>query len=111
MDFRDGPDESAFRTEVRAFIASELPPGLRQPDEAILGVGVGEDTRDQGWLKKLATRGWVAPAWPKEYGGAGLSVMEQFIMNEEFAEARAMGVGGMGTSMIGPTIIIHGNED
>jgi alkylation response protein AidB-like acyl-CoA dehydrogenase len=37
--------------------------------------------------------------------------MEQFIMNEEFAEARAMNVGGMGTSMIGPTIIIHGNED
>ncbi|MBK7726504.1 MAG: acyl-CoA dehydrogenase family protein [Dehalococcoidia bacterium] len=63
------------------------------------------------WRGKLSAKGWVAPAWPKEYGGAGLGVMEQFIMNEEFAEARAMNVGGMGTSMIGPTIIIHGNDE
>ena len=60
---------------------------------------------------KLSTRGWIAPAWPKEYGGAGLSVMQQFIMNEEFAENRVPPVGGMGVSMVGPTIITHGNED
>ena len=41
------------------------------------------------WRDKLAAKGWIAPAWPKEYGGAGLSIMEQFIMNEEFAEAGA----------------------
>jgi alkylation response protein AidB-like acyl-CoA dehydrogenase len=62
------------------------------------------------WRKKLSDKGWIAPAWPKEYGGAGLGVMEQFIMNEEMAVARAPQVGGMGTSMIGPTLIIHGDE-
>ena len=39
------------------------------------------------WEKELANRGWIAPAWPKQYGGAGLSVMQQFIFNEEMAEA------------------------
>ena len=38
--------------------------------------------------------GWVAPAWPKEYGGAGLTVMEQFIFNQEMAESGAPSVGG-----------------
>ena len=63
------------------------------------------------WRQKLATQGWIAPAWPKEYGGAGLSTMEQFILNEEFAEARAPQLGGMGVQMAGPTIIIHGTEE
>jgi alkylation response protein AidB-like acyl-CoA dehydrogenase len=63
------------------------------------------------WRTKLADRGWIAAAWPKEYGGAGLGTMEQFIMNEEFAENRAPQVGGMGVSMIGPTLIIHGDEE
>jgi len=63
------------------------------------------------WRKKLADKGWNAPAWPKEYGGAGMSVMEQFILNEEFAEARVMAMGGMGVSMAGPTIITHGTDE
>jgi alkylation response protein AidB-like acyl-CoA dehydrogenase len=111
MDFRDGPEEAAFRTEVRAFIAKELPPELRQPDEAILGVGVGEDTRDQEWLRKLATRGWVAPAWPKEYGGAGMSVLQQFVYNEEMARARAPRPNFLAIGLIGPTIIVHANDE
>jgi alkylation response protein AidB-like acyl-CoA dehydrogenase len=61
--------------------------------------------------QKLAKRGWIAPAWPKEYGGASLSVMQQFIMNEEFAENRVPPVGGMGVSMVGPTLITHGNDE
>jgi alkylation response protein AidB-like acyl-CoA dehydrogenase len=70
-------------------------------------------TRDRSsvwwqWRQKLVTKGWIAPAWPKEYGGAGLSVMEQFILNEEFAEARAPGVG---VPLVGPTLIVHGTDD
>jgi alkylation response protein AidB-like acyl-CoA dehydrogenase len=63
------------------------------------------------WRRKLAERGWIAPAWPKEYGGAGLSTMEQFILNEEFAEAGAPQMGGMGVTMLGPTLIVHGTEE
>jgi len=111
MEFRDGPDEATFRIEVRDFIARELPPGLRQPDEAVLGVGVGEDMRDQEWLRKLATRGWVAPAWPKEYGGAGMSVAQQFVYNEEMARARAPRPNFLAIGLIGPTIIVHGSDE
>jgi alkylation response protein AidB-like acyl-CoA dehydrogenase len=111
MDFRDAPADASFRKEVREFLAKELPPDLRQPDDAVLGVGVGEDPRDQEWLRKLATRGWVAPAWPKDYGGAGLSIMQQFVYNEELARARAPRPNYLAIGIIGPTIIVHGNED
>ncbi|MCH7837317.1 MAG: acyl-CoA dehydrogenase family protein [Chloroflexi bacterium] len=114
MDFRDKPEEAAFRQEVRQFLKEELPDRFR-------GVGVYEgggrnDMRSRfgelkEWRTKLADKGWIAPAWPQEYGGAGFSVMQQFIMNEEFAENRAPQVGGMGTSMIGPTLIVHGSKE
>ena len=110
MDFRDTSDEASFRKEVREFLAKELPADLRQPDEAVLGVGVGEDPRDMEWLKILAKRGWVAPAWPKEYGGAGMSVMQQFVYNEEMARARAPRPNFLAIGLIGPTIIVHGND-
>ena len=109
MDFRDTPEQATWREEVRTFLVNEKPkidPELNPMEAMRRGGGFMKEWRD-----KLSRKGWVAPAWPKEYGGASLSVMEQFIMNEEFAEARAMNVGGMGTSMIGPTLIIHGNED
>jgi len=109
LDFRDSPEQAIWREEVRTFLEKEKPKvdPEANPMEAMRRAG----SMMKEWRAKLSGKGWVAPAWPKEYGGASLSVMEQFIMNEEFAEARAMNVGGMGTSMIGPTIIIHGNED
>ena len=104
MDFRDNPEEAAFRAEVRGFIQKEW-------------VEAGGDSGPPGmarmgpYREKLVGRGWVAPAWPKEYGGAGMAVKEQFILNEEFAEARAPSLGGLGVSMAGPTIMVHGTEE
>src|SRR5690606_38161737 len=63
------------------------------------------------WASALAERGWIAPHWPKEYGGAGLTPMEQFIFKQEMAQAQAPGVGGMGVSLLGPTLIVHGTEE
>ena len=116
MDFRDTPEEAAFRHEVREFIDTELPERFRGISMSPMGGGEGGDLRSRfeelkEWRKRLAGKGWIAPAWPKDYGGAGLGVMQQFVMNEEFAEARAPIVGGMGTSMVGPTLIVHGSED
>ena len=111
MDFRDSPEDAAFRAEVRAFIATEMPRDLRAADDAILGVGIGEDERERDWLRTLSKRGWVAPAWPKEYGGAGLSVMQQFVFNEEMARAAAPRPNFLAIGLAGPTIIVHGTED
>ena len=109
LDFKDTPEQAVWRQEVSTFLAAEKPKS--DPDATPQEMMERARAGQKEWRDKLSAKGWVAPAWPKEYGGADLSVMEQFIMNEEFAEARAMNVGGMGTSMIGPTIIIHGNED
>jgi alkylation response protein AidB-like acyl-CoA dehydrogenase len=113
MDFRDTPEEAAFRQEVREFLQKELPDRFKGQEPGGMMAG-GDRSRFEElreWRKKLADKGWIAPAWPKEYGGAGLTIMQQFIMNEEFAEARAPNVGGMGVSMVGPTLIIHGSEE
>ena len=113
MDFQDTPEQAAWREEVRTFIENERPPEY-DPDKGMQG-GEEGPPRNAAWYKrwtgKLSERGWIAPAWPKEYGGADLGVMEQFIMNEEFAEARVpAGSIGNGVSMLGPTIIAHGSE-
>jgi alkylation response protein AidB-like acyl-CoA dehydrogenase len=123
VDFNDTPEEAAFRDEVRQFIRNECPPGIsRRGFGAMFGGGGWEDMRlgteeyrkkNGAWAQKLAERGWIAPAWPKEYGGAGMSVMEQFIFNQEMAKAGAPRGGnyGIGVGWAGPTIILYGNEE
>jgi alkylation response protein AidB-like acyl-CoA dehydrogenase len=109
MQFDDTPHEAAWRNEVRSFLKAELPRGLGGIGEE--GSLFGRGPLLQEWRRRVAARGWVAPAWPKEYGGAGLGVKEQFILNEEFAEAGAPQVGGFGVMMFGPTLIVHGTEE
>ena len=107
MDFRDTTDEAAFRQDVQGFIKTEGP-------KARMGNAEGERAFYGGskeWTKALADRQWIAPAWPREYGGAGLSVMEQFIFNWELAEARLPRPGGIGVGFAGPTLIVHGTEE
>ena len=67
----------------------------------------------QGVQRQLADRGWIAPAWPTEYGGLGASITEQMVFNEEFGYHGAPDTGtrGFGVGMIGPTLIIHGNDE
>ncbi|HEY8491271.1 MAG TPA: acyl-CoA dehydrogenase [Dehalococcoidia bacterium] len=109
MDFRDSPEEAAFRQEVREFIEREAPKG-QGADRMDTMNPSGDVAR---WFKKLGERGWIAPAWPKEYGGAGLTVMQQFIFNEEMALHRAPRPSHLiiGVGMAGPTLIVHGTEE
>jgi alkylation response protein AidB-like acyl-CoA dehydrogenase len=120
MDFSDTPQEAAFRQEVRDFIKNELPKELdrRGSGGAMFGGGSGRFTRADywkvlgAWMNKLREKGWIAPAWPAEYGGAGLGVMEQFILNMEFAQEgapRSPNVIGLG--WVGPTLILYGSDE
>jgi alkylation response protein AidB-like acyl-CoA dehydrogenase len=118
MDFKDTPEQAAFRKQVREFLETEMPAIFgRRGEEGEGDVERGMFARPQPgtplwkWREKLVERGWIAPAWPKEYGGAGLTTMEQFILNEEFAEHEAPQLGGFGVMMIGPTLIVHGSEE
>ncbi len=111
MDFVDAPEEAAFRTEVRTFIDKEAPKAEKgvSGEEAL----VANWDKNQAWFKKLGEKGWIAPAWPKEYGGAGLSTMQQFVLNEELALHRVPRPMHLiiGLGMAGPTIIVHGTEE
>ncbi len=112
VSFADSEREAAWRQEVREFIRKEAPKELLEAGEAGEGGLFARAGAIREWRDKLAKKGWIAPAWPKEYGGAGLSVIEQFIMNEEFAEAGLpANVGGFGVMMVGPTLIEHGTEE
>ncbi|MQA00471.1 MAG: hypothetical protein GEU80_14270 [Dehalococcoidia bacterium] len=128
MDWSDSPDQATFRKEVHDFIRERLPGPYRGKLEGGDGESDGEtftvgwqadrksddpERRDTAvqWATALAEKGWIAPHWPKEYGGAGLSVMEQFIYNQEMAKAGAPSVGGMGVSLLGPTVIVHGTDE
>jgi len=112
----DNETEAAWRKHVREFIKTETPDSFRNPTDQGEGAMFARGRDAIGpmleWRKKIIERGWIAPAWPKKYGGAGLGVKEQFILSEEFAEAGVPGnLGGFGVMMIGPTIIEHGTEE
>jgi len=122
MDWSDSPDQATFRDEVATFIKTRLPARYQEGedgDEGFTGGWQADRKSDDAtardtavsWADALAEKGWVAPHWPKEYGGAGLSVMEQFIYNQEMAKAAAPSVGGMGVSLLGPTMIVHGSDE
>ena len=122
MDWSDPQEQAAFRAQVRAVIDEHLPERYRrQAQQAHAGERVWEFDRKSSdpaavqaavaWGAALSARGWVAPHWPREYGGAGLSPVEQFVFNQEMAEAGAPTVGGSGVSLLGPTLIVHGTDE
>ncbi len=127
MNWEDTPEEAAFRTEVREFIADSFP-ATYTPDENaehslepedVWGYNWAADRisdsaeRREGaarWAAALAERGWITPHWPAEYGGAGLSAKQEFVLQEEMMRARVPTVNGIGAFLIGPTILAHGTE-
>lgn len=108
MEFRFSAEDEAFRDEVVEFIESELPWNWRDQE---LDSEEPEDLKlVKQFKKKLADKGWLTRAWPKEYGGQEASHMQQLIFNEETAY-RGVPVDDGGVSMVGPTIMMSGTED
>ena len=114
MDLRFGEKEEALRADVRGFLQEHL----SQDDGGSTGVaaapGFDDDfARAQDFNSKLADRGWIAPAWPTQYGGLCASIYEQMVFSEEFGYYGAPDTGtrGFGVGMIGPTLIIHGSDE
>ncbi len=109
MDFRLTPEEETFRQEVHDFLEKECPESL------LSGGSFFSNAGDYiAWRKKLAGKGWIAPAWPKEYGGAAMTVMQQFVYNMETARMRAPStiyIGGLGVAVLGPTILVYGTDE
>jgi alkylation response protein AidB-like acyl-CoA dehydrogenase len=112
MKFSHDPEVEAFRDEVRAFIHDELPPEDERPGRGEGGFPSPQAEYEyvMGFQRRLAERGWLAMAWPKEYGGSGASHMKQLVYNEEMAYAQAP-VGNMGIAWVGPSLMLYGTEE
>ena len=120
MDWSDSEEQGAFRREARTLIEQRSPAYYRRQQERghesnwLADRKADEPQRREAaeqWGQALAERGWFAPHWPKEYGGAGMTPMEQFILTQERAAAGAPQVGGSGLALLGPTLIVHGSEE
>jgi len=108
MRIRFTPEQDAFRNEVRSFIHETLPPDRDSDPDGMRG----EMGWSPGFSAKLAERGWIALAWPKEYGGGGMGIMEQLIFNEEVSYWRApIGAHRRGVFYVGPILILYGTDE
>jgi len=109
----------AFRTEIRAWLEAEAPPSLRGLVSTDVGGAVWGGRRavfdppeTKTWLEMMAGRGFTAPTWSREYGGAGLSPAEAKVLREEIARQKLPPpLVGFGLEMIGPTILRYGTEE
>ena len=104
----DSAELNSFRTEVRKFLANHLTPEMRRA--AALGFGIPKAI-GQEWHKALFDQNWIAPSWPKEYGGTGWNLMQQHIFNEENALAGAPMIMPFSISMVGPVIYTFGTDE
>ncbi len=108
MQLEFSPAEIAFQQEVRTFIAENYPENLRSVQDE------GHDLSKEdflSWHRILAKKGWIAPAWPVEYGGTGWTATERFIWSEELAAADCVGTMPFGLSMVGPVIYTFGTPE
>ena len=134
MDWSDTPEQTEFREYVRRFFEEKLPERYRNAPHAdyhtvravngesiVLnsaswtGDRLSEDPEiyqaAEDWGAALSAEGYVAPAWPKELGGAGFSTREQFIFHEEREAAGAPRAGGTGAMFLGSVLMVHGNQE
>jgi len=108
MDLNFSADDEAFRQEVRAFLASALAPDLAE--RVRLGKRLSK-AETEAWQAALSARGWLAPHWPKEYGGQEWSVTQRFIWDYETSLANAPPTIAFGLKMLAPVLIKFGTEE
>lgn len=109
MDFGFTKEEEEFRQEVRGFCQKEVTPELIEDYER----EAGYTPRIWEFLRKLGVRGWLAPQWPKEYGGLESDYMKKFIIEQEVTRAIGVrqAVRNVGNGMAGPIILRYGTEE
>ena len=99
-----GMDDDRFRVLVRGWIEANYPPELRNPPSRL------HFSENKIWYYKLAEKGWLCPAWPREFGGMGLSASQQLIMIEERERHGCARLNDMGVNMIGPLLTRYGTD-
>jgi alkylation response protein AidB-like acyl-CoA dehydrogenase len=107
MDLNYSHEELSFRDEVRAWLAANLPRELKEKVERYEHLSKEELLR---WHKILAKKGWVAPAWPKEWGGTGWNVVQRYLFEEELGYAGGPPLVPFGLQMCAPVLLAFGSQ-
>jgi len=108
MDLSFSPQDQAFREEIRAFVRAELPADIKAKMEAGIELTKAEYV---DWQNKLNAKGWLAPNWPKKYGGTDWTVTQKHLFEEELALGGAPRGIPFGISMVAPVIIEFGSDE
>ncbi len=96
--------DDAFRHIVRADFEEHYPRSLRFPPSRLRW------NQNRDWYRRMAAKGWIAPAWPREYGGMGLAPSKLLIFLEEQEHCGIVRFQDHGVLMVGPVLMRHGNE-
>ena len=113
MDLRFTPDQEQFRADARTWLEDRLD----GPFAKVRGRGGPGDEHELfderwEWEQELGRDGWIGLGWPSEFGGRGVTLVEQMIFFEEYARAGGPGrVGIVGEGLLGPTIVHFGRDD
>jgi len=104
----------AFRSEIREWLAANLPDGWVDAVERDETLDLSDEDRanfNEQWPAKLRDGGWICATWPTEYGGKGLTTMQGVVLTEEFARVRApLRADFFGDTLVGPTILQWGTD-
>lgn len=110
-------DCDAFRAGTRAWLEANCPAAMRQPyadesDQVWGGRNPGFRQREQElWLRRMVDKGWTAPEWPVQYGGAGLTRDERRVLREEMAVLSCRPpLHSFGIAMLAPALMKFGSE-
>ncbi len=101
MELNYSAEDIEFRDEVRAFLAESLQSSLA--DKVALGLSLSK-TEYEDWHARLQARGWLAPNWPKQFGGGEWEAVKRHIFDEECALANAPRIVPFGLAMLGPVL-------
>jgi alkylation response protein AidB-like acyl-CoA dehydrogenase len=107
MNLKFSAEEQAFRDEVRAFLRQNLPADLRERMRLCVAPTKAQAV---GWQRTLADRGWAAPHWPKEWGGAGWDVTRRYMFTDELQQFPAPAPNSFVINMLGPVLIAFGTD-
>jgi alkylation response protein AidB-like acyl-CoA dehydrogenase len=117
-----GPEIAQFRADIRAWIDSHAPPGLAELTDWNMLITTGGYGADRAaamlheayaqWEAELLAARLICPQWPEEFGGRGMDAVRAAVFNEELYRAGLPRVHrGMGESLVGPSVIVHGTPE
>ena len=110
MDFSFSDEDRVFQREVRAWLDDAWPEDARRR-RARTAMPRTSKAEQVDWQQKLAERGWAAPNWPVEHGGAGFTPAQNYILDLEMARAGAPRTLPFGITMVAPVIMKFGTEN